>query len=376
MSHTKLHELEKLGQSIWLDYISRPLLETNALQDWVDQGLRGMTSNPTIFNQSISQSKDYDEKISQLKAAGKSTFEIYDELTIRDIQEACDIFEPLYKSTHGQDGYVSLEINPLLANDTAASIKEGQRLYHKAHRKNVMIKVPSTPAGFPVIEELLAAGINVNVTLIFSLKQYENTVNAFFKGLERLSQKQNDLSPIASVASVFVSRIDSAVDEILDKRIPIVSQKEKLNFLKGKAAIANCQLVFAKSLELANSSRFKSLAAQGAHFQRVLWASTGTKNPAYSNLKYIQELIAKDTVNTVPEKTLKILMTEREMLNLALNGQEAGGAGLVLMDLKAQGIDLEVICNKLLSDGVASFEKSFTELSQSIETKASQLAGK
>ncbi len=375
MSQTKLHELVHLGQSLWLDYISRPLLETGVLQKWVDDGLRGMTSNPSIFNQAISQSKDYDEKITELKAAGKTAFEIYDELTIRDIQEACDILKPVYESTKGLDGYVSLEINPQLANDTAASIREGKRLYAKANRKNIMIKVPATPAGFPVIEELLANGINVNVTLIFSLKQYENTANAFIKGLERLSQTQNDLSQIASVASVFVSRIDNTVDELLDKKIPTVSQKEKLSFLKGKAAVANCQLVYAKACELANSNRFKKLAASGARFQRVLWASTSTKNPAYSDVKYIDELIAKNTVNTVPEKTLKSFM-DHGATKVALNGQEAGAAGLVMIDLKTQGIDVDAICAKLLSDGVVAFEKSFAELISSIETKSAVLAKK
>ncbi len=375
MSQTKMHELSRLGQSLWLDYISRPLLETGALQKWVDDGLRGMTSNPSIFNQAISQSKDYDAKITELKSAGKTAFEIYDELTIRDIQEACDILKPVYETTQGLDGYVSLEINPQLANDTAASISEGKRLYAKANRKNIMIKVPATPAGFPVIEELLAGGINVNVTLIFSLKQYENTVTAFMKGLERLGQSQSDLSQIASVASVFVSRIDSAVDELLDKKISAVSQKEKLTFLKGKAATANCQLVFAKAWELEKSQRFKNLAACGARFQRVLWASTATKNPAYSDVKYIDDLIAKNTVNTVPEKTLKSFM-DHGAAKIALNGIEAGSAGLVFLDLKAQGIDIDAICAQLLSDGVVAFEKSFAELIAAIETKAAVLAKK
>lgn len=375
MTQTKLHELSALGQSLWLDYISRPLLETGALQKWVDDGLRGMTSNPSIFNQAISQSKDYDEKISQLKASGKTTFEIYDELTIGDIQEACDILNPVYESTKGLDGYVSLEINPQLANDTQASIKEGQRLYTKASRSNIMIKVPATAAGYPVIEELLAQGINVNVTLIFSLKQYESTVNVFMKGLERLSQSQGDLSKVASVASVFVSRLDNIVDAILEKKIFEVSQKEKLTFLKGQAAVANCQMVYSKAIELMKASRFQNLAAKGARFQRVLWASTSTKNPAYSDVKYIDELIAANTVNTVPEKTLKAFM-DHGATKVALNGGEAGGASLVLMDLNTQGIDADEICHKLLTDGVVAFEKAFAELIQSIETKTAQLTVK
>ena len=340
-----MHELADLGQSIWLDYISRPLLETGALKQWIDDGLAGMTSNPSIFNQAISQSKDYDSEIIRLKSAGKSTFEIYDELTIRDIKEACDNFKGVYEKTNALDGYVSLEINPQLANDTAASIKEGKRLWAKVSRPNVMIKVPSTPAGFPVIEELLGIGINVNVTLIFSLKQYEDSAKAFLAGLERLSKTQSDMSRIASVASIFVSRIDNMADDLLDKKAATAAAKEKIAFLKGKAAVANCQLVFEKSYEIFSSDRFKALAAKGARIQRVLWASTSTKNPSYSDVKYISELIAKDTVNTVPEKTLKAFM-DHGVAKIALRGSEGGG----VMQRFAARVDHKTLAPKVADD--------------------------
>lgn len=367
MSKTRLHELHSLGQSIWLDYISRPLLETGALKKWIDDGLAGMTSNPSIFNQSISQSKDYDSEIVRLKAAGKSPFEIYDELTIRDIQQACDQFKPVYEATKGLDGYVSLEINPTIANDTAASIKEGKRLYAKVQRPNVMIKVPSTDAGFPVITELLGEGINVNVTLIFSLKQYEQTAEAFLAGMEKLAQKGGDLKKMASVASFFVSRIDNAADEILQKK----GNKE----LQGKAAVANCQLAFEKFLQIFSSPRFKTLEAKGARVQRLLWASTSTKNPAYSDVKYVEELICQPTVNTLPQKTLEAF-ADHGKVKIAMSGKEAGAARQILANLKSEGADIDVICAKLLGDGVVAFEKSFNELMASIETKSAQLVAK
>lgn len=360
---TRLHQLAELKQSIWLDHINRSLIESGALKKWIDDGLRGMTSNPSIFNQVISQGSDYDPKILKLKEAGKSTFEIYDELTIRDIQDACDLFEPVYKTTRGLDGYVSLEINPELADDTDASIQEGRRLFKKVGRPNVMIKVPATQAGFSVIEELLADGINVNVTLIFSLKQYEETAQAFLKGLERLSKKTKDLSAVASVASVFVSRVDSAIDDLLDKK--------NLPALKGKAAVANCKLILERSRELFAGSVFKTLASQGAKIQRVLWGSTSTKNSAYSDVKYVAELIAPDTINTVPEKTLKAFM-DHGTVKAALQG-DAREAREIIASLRAAGIDSDAVCLQLLDDGVAAFEKAFAELMQSLKTKASQL---
>jgi len=364
MSKTIIQQLADYGQSIWLDYISRSLLETGRLKSLIDSGLRGMTSNPTIFNQAISTSKDYDSKIVKLLEAGKNTFEIYDELTIRDIQEACDAFKNVYEKTDALDGYVSLEINPKLAMNTDESIKEGKRLFQKVQRPNVMIKVPSTKAGFSVIEELLADGINVNVTLIFSLEQYDQTAQAYFKGMDRLAQKQKDLSRTRSVASVFVSRIDTTIDKLLD-------EKKASPALKGKSAVANSQLIFEKFQTLFAANTFKALFKNHAQPQRVLWASTGTKNPAYSDIKYVTELISKPTVNTLPENTLNAVLNHG-VVTEALIG-DVKEAKKNFNDLKAVGIDVNQVCAKLLTDGVAAFEKSFDELLDSIKIKSKSL---
>jgi len=372
---TTLHQLAELGQSVWIDYIDRPLLETGKLKSLIEQGLRGMTSNPTIFHQAISGSTDYDKKIVQLKEAGKSTFEIYDELTIKDIQDATDIFKPVYQQTAGLDGYVSLEINPQIANDTQASIEEGKRLFQNVNRPNVMIKVPATEAGFPVIEELLANHVNVNVTLIFSLGQYTKTVQAYFKGLERLYEAGGDLSKIRSVASVFVSRMDTMVDKILDEKISQTSGTDKIRLeaLKGKAAVANCRLIYEKSKELFAQERFRQLVKHKAHIQRVLWGSTSTKNPAYSDVKYVEELILKQTVNTIPESTLNAFLDHGRVKEATASTREARA---VIDSLKGFGIDMDQVCAKLLEDGVAAFEKSFVALMEAIEKKAAQLCTK
>ncbi len=374
MSKTKLQQLADLGQSIWIDYINRSILESGKLKEWIDLGLRGMTSNPTIFNQVISSSADYDHKIMELKEVGKSTFEIYDELTIRDIQEACDLFKPVYEKTNRLDGYVSLEINPQLADDTEASIKEGKRLFKKVDRPNVMIKVPATQAGFPVIEELLADEVNVNVTLIFSLEQYAETVQAFLRGLNRLASKNSDLSFVRSVASVFVSRIDNAVDALLDEKIAQAtneSTKEKLRSLKGKAAVANCRLIFEKFRELFVSDAYRSLAPKKADVQRLLWGSTSTKNPDYSDIKYVSELIARPTVNTMPEKTLMAFL-DHGVVKESLGGDIKEAQDLCTT-LKQQGIDIHQVCAKLLQEGVKAFEDSFEALLATIEKKAKEL---
>ena len=377
MPQTKLNELADFGQSMWLDYISRPLLESGKLKELIATGLRGMTSNPTIFNQSISLTKDYDEKIIQLHEKGKSTFEIYDDLTIRDVQQAADFFKPVYEKTNGLDGYVSLEINPKLAMNSAASIQEGKRLFQKTARCNVLIKVPSTHAGFAVIEEFLASGIPVNVTLIFSLDQYKETVKAFLKGLNRYWESGGDLSKLQSVASVFVSRIDTTVDKLLAEKIiqtKETSTKNQLEALKGKAAVANCKLIFEQFSLLSISDAFKSLARNKAQIQRVLWASTGTKNPQYSDLKYVTELIATSTVNTVPQKTLEAFLDHGELKSGLLGTKN--DAKEIINTLNRFGIDLTQVCDNLLKEGVVAFEKSFDELLNSIEAKIAELCSR
>ena len=373
MAQTTLHQLSELGQSVWLDYIDRDLLDSGKLKKLIGQGLRGMTSNPAIFEKAISNSKDYDEKILRLKESGKSTFEIYDELTIRDIQDATDIFRPVFDETGKLDGYVSLEINPQLANDTKASIGEGKRLFKKVNRPNVMIKVPATDAGFLVIEELLADGINVNVSLIFSLEQYVKTVDSYQRGIQRALDRGKDAGVIRSVASVFVSRVDSAVDKLIDDQLKQGGDKG-LKDLKGKAAVANCRRIFEKSKEVFGSEHFLHLFDKGANIQRVLWGSTSTKNPEYSDVKYVSELIAKQTVNTIPSNTLEAFLEHGEVAEAF--GGDSAKAQEIIDRLFQNGIDIKKICIDQLDSGVDAFIKSFDTLLKNLETKAAQLCAK
>ena len=366
MSTSTMQQLSDLGQSVWLDFISRPLLETGKLKQLIQLGLRGMTSNPSIFNQSIGTTHDYDEQITLLKQKGKSIFDIYDALTINDIQQATDQFKSVYEQTKGLDGYVSLEINPLLANKVDEQIKEGKRLFAKVNRPNVMIKVPSTQEGFPVIEELIASGINVNVTLIFSLEQYVNTAHAYWRGLKRLVQKTNDLSHVRSVASVFISRVDTIIDELLEKR-----SAEAKN-LKGKAAVANARIIYEEYKKLFESGEFKTLRAKGANVQRVLWGSTSTKNPSYKDVKYVEELIAVDTINTIPEKTLNCFLDHGKVKDAFQNN--VNEAKKVISALDQQNILIDDVCKNLLKDGLKAFDDAFETLQHSLEKKAQQLS--
>lgn len=355
MAKTVIGELAEFGQSIWLDNLSRRLIESGKLKELADMGVRGVTSNPTIFDKAISQTNDYDQRIAHLSKAGKSTFEIYDELTVRDVQEAADIFSAVYEKSNRLDGYVSLEVNPQLAHSAAETVSEGKRLWKKVSRPNLMLKVPATEAGFKAIEELLAEGMNVNATLIFSEEQYSKTAQAYVRGARRLAERKGDLSALHSVASVFVSRIDTAVDALLDEA----------SGLKGKAAAANIRLIFAKSREIPFGP---------ANSQRPLWASTGAKNPAYSPIKYVSELIAKGTVNTMPDNTLEAFLKSGEVKE-ALNA-DASSAAMIVRALKERGIDLNAVCAKLLKDGLVLFENSFDSLLKAIEKKSqSVLAG-
>lgn len=374
MSKTRMQELGDLGQSLWLDNISRSMIEQGKLKGLIDQGLRGQTSNPTIFKQAISQSTDYDAKIVEMTGAGKSTFEIYDDLTIRDVRDACDLFKGVYESTNALDGYVSLEINPHLANTYEEQRDEGLRLWQKVNRPNLMIKVPGTRNGCRAFSDLLAKGVNVNVTLIFSAEQYQDVAWAYLNGMKRLSETTKDLSRVRSVASVFVSRIDTTIDKTLSDKAAATTDaalKAKYEGLQGRAAVANSEIIFHKYGQLFAGPEFKALEALGAKTQRVLWASTGTKNPKYSDIKYITELIAKPTVNTVPDNTLEAFI-DHGVNKIAMPGDVAG-AQKTIQDLRAEGIDVGVVCLKLLEDGLVSFEQSFDELTQSIEEKAKRL---
>jgi transaldolase/transaldolase/glucose-6-phosphate isomerase len=285
-------------------------------------------------------------------------------LTIKDVQDAADLFRGVYKSTQGLDGYVSLEINPKLGNQLESQLKEGIRLWKKLARPNVMIKVPATKNGLGVVEGLIAQGINVNVTLIFSAEQYQQVVWAYLKGLNRLAEAGGDVKKVHSVASVFVSRLDTSVDKKL----------EGTSALRGKAAVSNCEIIYHKFQKSFGGSEFKALKFKGANIQRVLWASTGTKDPQYSDIKYITELIAADTVNTVPDKTLEAVL-DHGCAQVVLPGDVAG-AQKTVEQLRLAGIDVGMICNQLLDEGLAAFEKSFEELTACIEEKSRQLSAK
>lgn len=373
-SKTSVQELNEFGQSVWLDNINRSMFRSGKLSEMIGSGLCGMTSNPTIFDKSISASSDYDEEIAELAEANKTTFEIYDELTVKDIQDACDIFLPVYKKSNSLDGYVSLEINPKLANKTEETIKEGKRLFRKVNRPNVMFKVPSTEAGFGATEDLVAEGMNINITLIFSLEQYINTAGAYLRGIKRLLENKRDVSNIHSVASVFVSRVDTHADNLLEGLLTKEEnqdKKAKINSLKGRAAASNSALIYKKYSEIFSSPDFSGLRKSGANIQRVLWGSTSTKNPAYSDIKYVTELIALNTVNTMPEQTFNAFL-EHGRVKEALTS-DALGSQNVIESLKQYGIDIDDICRLLLKDGLDAFEKSFDSLLNTLEQKKKTL---
>jgi len=361
---TKLHELGQLGQSIWYDNIRRALLDSGELKALVEAGVTGVTSNPTIFEKAIAGSTDYDEALHQLVDAGKSVQEIYEALALDDIGRAADLLRPIYDRTGAADGYVSLEVSPTLAHDTENTIAEARRLFGTLGRPNVMIKVPATPAGIPAIETLIADGINVNVTLIFSLAQYKDVAHAYIAGLERRAAQGGDVSRVASVASFFVSRVDSAVDQALEAH-PEGAE------LQGKTAIANAKQAFASFREIFGGARWERLAAQGARVQRPLWASTSTKNPLYPDTLYVDQLIGPHTVNTVPPQTLQAVLDH----GTAAATLEAGlkEAQSQLARLPEFGVDLDAITQQLLDDGVASFAKSFESLMHSIAHKRERL---
>jgi len=374
MSKTTVQELGEYGQSIWLDYISRSLIEGGELKSLIDRGLLGMTSNPTIFEKAVKSSNDYDEKIKELEKDGKSIFEIYDELTVTDVQDAADLFLDVYKKTDALDGYVSLEVNPQLAMKLDATVEEAKRLFKKVNRPNVMFKVPATKEGVIAVEKLVGEGMNINATLMFSVQQYIDISNAYIKGLVAFAEKGNsDLSKVNSVASVFVSRIDVTIDKSLSERIESEKDeeiKEKLSALKGKAAVANSELIYDKYLDIFMQEEFQALKFHGARPQRVLWGSTGTKDPSYSDIKYVTELIGKGTVNTLPTKTLDAFFDHGIVKgSLPANSSEHKA---FFEELKSFNIKIDEVCEGLLKDGVNSFTKSFESLLTSIESKAKQ----
>lgn len=370
-----LVEVMKLEQSIWYDNIRRAMLVSGDLQKKIDEDdLRGVTSNPTIFEKAITGSTDYDEQMRALITAGKGVMEIYEALVIDDIGRAADILKPVYDKTDGVDGYISLEVNPRLAYDTHGTIAEADRLFKTLNRKNVMIKIPAAQEGLPAIEEAIYRGINVNVTMIFSIENYQQVAEAFIRGLERRAGEGLAVDHIASVASFFVSRVDSAIDADLEFRArhsATADEKAMLEGLCGKAAVANAKLAYVRFREIFHGPRFAALKAQGAQVQRPLWASTGTKNPKYSDVLYVDNLIGSETVNTVPPATYTAFRDHGKVaLTLAQGVDEARGA---IAKLATIGIDLDEVTAKLQADGLASFVGSFDTLVESIESKRDAL---
>lgn len=355
----KLNQLASLGQSIWYDYIRRQFVTRGELQSLIEKGLRGVTSNPSIFEKAIAGSSDYDEDIKELINQDLSVDSIYEKLALKDIEIAADLLLPVYEKTSTLDGYISIEVSPKLAHNTKGTIEEAKRLHKILNRKNVMIKVPATQAGLPAITELVGSGISVNVTLIFNIDNYKQVSEAYLKGLELLSERGGDISKVSSVASFFISRIDAAVDKELDK--------VNADQLKGKIAIANAKKSYVEFEKIFHCSRWKSLEKRGARVQRLLWASTGVKNPSYPDTIYVDGLIGKQTVNTVPPMTFNDFMDHGSVvITLDENIEEANDQ---LNELSKLNIDLDKITNQLQVDGLESFSKSFENLMKAIEEK-------
>jgi len=372
---SKLHELARLGQAIWLDYIRRSFITSGELQQLIDLGLRGMTSNPTIFEKAINGSSDYLSDLERLTILGNTPLEIYESLAINDIRQAADLLRPVYDSSQGEDGYVSLEVAPDLAHDGAATFSEALRLWSLVERPNLMVKIPATREGLDAITQATAAGVNVNVTLIFSLQRYQQVMAAYVKGLELRLKAGLPVSSIASVASFFVSRLDSKVDQRLEQLMRAEgSRAKKAAGLFGKAAVANARLAYDLFEKFFFGPRFEQLQTRGARMQRPLWASTSTKNPSYSDILYIQELIGAHTVNTLPQNTLDAFFEHGEV-RLSLKGHHEE-AQRVIDDLEELGISMDQVTQELEDEGVASFAKSFRELIESIAHKSEEVLAK
>jgi len=357
-----LKQLETLGQSIWLDYIRRDLIANGELRRLIEEdGLRGMTSNPSIFEKAITDSHDYDENIRAMALDGRSAAAIYETISQYDVQSAADEFRALYDRTDGEDGYVSLEVNPHLAHDTHGTMQEARRLWIALNRPNVLIKVPATSEGLPAIRQLISEGINVNVTLLFGLPRYRQVVEAYLAGIEARAAKGKPVKHVASVASFFVSRIDALLDPLLDKFIARGGKEADLSKMaRGRAAIASAKMAYQVYKEIFGSDRFRKLASHGARVQRLLWASTGTKNPDYSDVKYVEALIGPDTVNTAPPGTLDAYRDHGEPTSRLEHDVEE--ARRVLERLAKLGISIGKMTQQLEDEGIQKFNEPFDKL--------------
>ena len=374
---TPLEELTRLGQSVWLDYIRRGILDNGELERMIrERSLRGVTSNPAIFEQAIARSDDYDDELALLAAEGAEALEVYETLAVADIQRAADLFLGIYEESGGTDGFVSLEVSPELAHDTEGTLSEARRLWAQVTRPNVMIKVPGTDEGLPVIEQLIAEGVNVNITLLFSLQGYEKVMEAYLTGLERRLEAGQPLEHVASVASFFVSRVDGAVDALLDAKADVAdgAEAERIRSLRGRAAIANAKLAYARFQEVFGSGRFAKLREHGAPLQRPLWANTSTKNPEYRDVVYVEELIGPDTVNTMPLATVEAF-ADHGVARRSVD-EDVDGARNVIARLGELGIDFDEVTRKLQVEGVEKFVDPFRDLLARVDEKLTEVAAR
>jgi transaldolase len=363
MASSRLHQLSELGQSVWIDYLSRRLIHEGELERLMrEDAVVGVTSNPTIFQKAISEGDAYDEQLREVLAQEDDAKEVFLKLAVKDVQDACDLLRPVFDG--GQDGYVSIEVDPNLAYETNATIAEAQRLHELVDRLNCFVKIPATEPGLPAIEEMIARGRNINVTLIFSLQRYAEVVEAYLRGLERLVEGGGDPASVASVASFFVSRVDSEADRRLD-------EAGAPDDLKGKLAVANAKLAYQRYKELFSGERWEALRAKGARTQRCLWASTSTKNPAYRDVLYVEELIGAATVNTMPEETIKAFQDHGEVA-LTLE-RDLDEAHRVFERVAEAGVDYDDVVAVLEQEGVQKFSDSFAELLDGVRAKRGEL---
>ncbi|MFZ1928531.1 MAG: transaldolase [Candidatus Sulfotelmatobacter sp.] len=370
-----LKALLEYGQSMWLDYIRRDLITSGKLKTMIDvDGLRGMTSNPSIFEKAIADSNLYDDMLQSLASQPDlNATSRYEQIAIRDIQGAADILKPVYESSKFRDGYVSLEVSPLLALKTQETIAEGRRLWKAVNRENVMIKVPGTAEGLPAIRQLISEGININVTLLFAQEVYEKVAEAYIAGLEDLAKRGGNLKKMAGVASFFISRIDTLVDSLIEEKLKTTKDAQQQALLKsllGKVAIANGKLTYQRYQKIFSGARWEALAAKGAQTQRVLWASTSTKNPAYRDVMYVEELIGPDTVDTMPPATVDAFRDHGRVRNSLT--EDVPAAQKVMNDLEKAGISIKEVTTKLTTDGVKLFADAFHKLLDAVEKSVQQ----
>jgi transaldolase len=365
MGESRLHQVSALGQSIWIDYLSRRLIKEGELEKLMrEDSVVGVTSNPTIFQKAIAEGDAYDEQMREVLAEEDDAKEVFLKLAVKDVQDACDLLRSVWDEGEGQDGYVSIEVDPNLAFDTDATIAEAQRLHELVDKPNCFVKIPGTKDGLPAIEEMIARGRNINVTLIFSLQRYSEVVEAYLRGLERLVESGGDPSKVASVASFFVSRVDTEADRRLD-------EAGAPDDLKGKLAVANAKLAYQRYKELFSGSRWEPLAEKGATTQRCLWASTSTKNPAYRDVLYVEDLIGPQTVNTMPEETIVAFQDHGEVA-LTLEG-DLDEAKRVFERVAEAGVDYDDVVVTLEQEGVQKFSDSFAELLDGVRAKRGEL---